>query len=165
VGPVVASSDLITSLEEARACYRARLVGTHTIQVRRTTATIVFERRTTHLYSEDVDAPAEIEPCNKVVRYLPRGRIELRRFSLDRARLLDCVLPALQSYTYSLPGLGPRGHDNRLVHGPRLADGRYMRVVLSPRRDRPRYYGCVSAYPIREEFWLAGRRAKTARFP
>ncbi|MEI8255416.1 MAG: hypothetical protein WCJ30_07045 [Deltaproteobacteria bacterium] len=152
-------SQLITTVNEARAYYAERLAGAHKIQSAGRDVTIVFERGATHLYSVEVTAL----PVVAVTRRLGVGRIEAREFSLERARLMDEVLRAVSLYTVSVPGTGGRGRENRMVHGRRLASGQYLRVVLRPGPGDA--WTCVSAYPVTEATWMQARRAKSARFP
>lgn len=166
--PVPDASHLIVTLEEARAYYAAKLAGRQVVNTRGDKrVTINFEAVTTHLYSEEVTReeflllPVE----NRVWRRLPGGRPEFRSFSLDRARLQDRVLPTIAGFVFSIPGTSAHGRENRMLHGPALPDGRFLRVVLSPWDGKPMEWTCVSAYPLEREKWLEARRAKSAKFP
>jgi hypothetical protein len=70
--------------------------------------------------------------------------------------------PALL-FTASVPGTGQGGHEKRMLHGPALPDGRYMRVVLRPGPGDA--FTCISAYPVSRDAWLEIRRSKRAKFP
>ncbi|HKY37149.1 MAG TPA: hypothetical protein VJN18_14490 [Polyangiaceae bacterium] len=161
----VERSELITCLAEARQYYAVKLVGTRHIEVKGRRVAIVFERATTHLYSEEVKDLTGVPPAEKVVRNLPSGRQELRRFSLERAMLLDVVLPTLTNYCRSIHGTGPRGRDNRLVFGWPMTDGRSLCVALSPWRGESHKWTCVSAYPVSAAKLAEVRRNKPAPFP
>lgn len=153
-------SELITSLAEAREYYARKLVGAHKVECHGRPVTIVFERGATHLFSDE----SGVASAERVERALGGGKMEVRAFSVARARLMDSVLPAICGYTVSLPGTAPtRGREKRMLHGPRLPDGRYLRVVLRPGPGDG--FTCVSAYPIQQRVWLDARRAKTAKFP
>jgi hypothetical protein len=161
----VARSALIETLQEARDYYLDRFVGVRHITVKGRQVAIVFERAITHLYSESVDTFDGVPPNEKIMRNLPGGRVELRRFNADRARLLDQVLPTLANYCRSVPGTGARGHDNRLVFGWPMPDGRSLCVALSPWRNERMKWTCVSAYPVPPSKLAEVRRIKTAPFP
>lgn len=160
---VVLRSELIETLDEARAYYRERLVGAHTIGCHGRRVTIVFEPDATHLYSDD-PGNVPVDLALQVARAIGRGRKEIRRFNLARAHLMDRVLPAITSYTVSVPGTSTaRGREKRMLHGPPLPDGQYMRVVLRPGPGEA--FTCVSAYPVTVDVWRAAFRAKRAKFP
>jgi hypothetical protein len=176
--PPVASSQNIATLDEARAYYAAHLAGVRNVTCYSKPVAIVFEREATHLFSDDPTsgmrnlAPAQqravfdaIPPDQRVERRLPGGRVDVRRFNLERARLMDRVLPAVSLFTVSTAGTSARGRENRMLHGRALPDGRYMRVVLQPPRDGYDAFTCVSAYPVSTDVWRAARAAKSAKFP
>ena len=158
-------SELITTLEEARAYYQARLVGIRQIAVKGRPVYIVFERSITHLYSEEVATFEGVPPAEKVLRNLPGGHVERRRFSLERARCLDRVLPTLSNYCKSIKGTGARGRENRLVFGWPTADGRAMCVALAPWRGEPMKWTCVSAYLVSAQKLAEVRRLQPSAFP
>lgn len=154
----VERSEFISSLAEARAFYSEKLARSHEITRYDRRVVIVFEREATHLFStEPKTSPIPEEEL--VLRRLGGERVEVRQFSLERARLMDHVLPALSNFTVSTSA--QRG--NRLVYGPRLPDGRYLRVALRP--GPLDAWTCVSAYPVSEYLWRDARRSKAARFP
>ena len=152
---VVASAQLIETEEQARAYYRAKLAGAHKIQCYGRDVTIVFEADATHLFSED--GPGT------VTRRLGGGRNETRAFNVERARMMDLVLPAISKYSVSIPGQGPRGREKKLLHSQVLPDGRYLRVVLRPGPGTS--HTCVSAYPVERSKWLEAFRCVRAKFP
>jgi hypothetical protein len=159
---VVRRSHLIETAAEARTYYEARLARAHAITCHAKAVTIVFERGATHLYSEEAKhAGAALQPM--VTRELPSGRCDSRVFSIRRAQLMDEVLRAISLFTVSVPGTGRQASQNRMLHGPRLASGEYMRVVLRPGPDKA--WTCVSSYPISESLWREMCRAKRAKFP
>ena len=98
-----------------------------------------------------------------VTRNLGGGRREARRFCLDRARHMDKVLPAVSGFTVSIVGQGQKGRENKVVHGPKLDCGRYMRVVLRPGPGTA--WTCVSAFPITEFSYWEAMRSRRAKFP
>lgn len=158
-------SELITCLEEARAYYLARLVGIQKVTVKGRAVSIVFERSITHLYSEEVATFDGVPPAEKVLRNLPGGHIERRRFNLERARCLDRILPTLSNYCKSIRGTGARGRENRLVFGWPMADGRALCVAVSPWRGEPLKWTCVSAYIVSAQKLAEVRRLAPAPFP
>jgi hypothetical protein len=153
------SADLISTLGEARAFYASKLAGSHKIACHGKDVTIVFERQATHLFSVELDDDAAIPVAERV----NDGRGGTRRFSLERARNMDRVLPAVSQFTVSVPGTGPGARQNKMLHGTRLPDGSYMRVVLRPGPGAA--FTCVSAYTISQHKWMEMRRAKSAKFP
>lgn len=115
------------------------------------------------MYSEEASDTFALAKAERVVRRVAGGRIEIRAFSLDRARLLDHLLVAIERFTVSVAGTAPTGRNNRMLHGPALNDGRYLRVVLRPGPDDA--WTCVSAYPVTVDVWRAMVRSTRARFP
>lgn len=156
-------AEFIETLEEARTYYRARLVGTHKINCYGKPVTVVFERDAIHLFS--VETPGDDPPPVEMIarRRVAPERFEERTFSLKRARLMDEVLRAVSLFTVSIPGTGAKGREKRMLHGPRLTSGEYLRVVLRPGPGEA--FTCVSAYPINADGWRAARAAKRAKFP
>lgn len=172
----VTSSQDIANLDEARAYYAANLAGVRKVTCYGKPVAIVFESDATHVFSDDPTSgmrdmtPAQqravfdsIQLDQRVERRLPGGRIEVRRFSLERARLMDHVLPAVSLFTVSVPGTSPRGRDNRTLHGQALPDTRHMRVALRPGPGDA--FTCISAFPVSRDAWLATLRSKRAKFP
>jgi len=119
----------------------------------------VFEAAATHLFSVEHGGGDPIPDAELVVRHLGGGRKDERRFSLERAKLMEHVLPALSKFVVSTSAQ----HGNRLVYGPMLPDGRHMRVVL--RQGPGEAWTCVSAYPVPAYEVANARRSKAARFP
>ena len=107
----VASSDLITTVEEAREYYRERLVGAHKITCCGKQITIFFDYDATHLYSEAADPQAIPAGAFVVTQQIAPGQSAVRVFNLVRARLMDRVLPAVSNFAVSLVGKGPRGRE------------------------------------------------------
>jgi len=163
VEPPGTGSALITTLAEAVAYYHANLALAHDITCRGRPVRIVFERDATHLYSVSVDDWTSIPAHLRVIRTIGRGKQETREFSLERAQLMDRVLPAISNFTFSIPGTGHKGQQNRMLHGPALPSGHHMRVVLRPGPGEA--WTCVSAYRVTSDVWLACRRSKQAKFP
>ena len=124
--------------------------------------TLFFEHAVNHAFTEEYD-PMVHAAADIIRRRIGPSQYDDRVFSLDRARLMDHIIPAVKYYSFTIPGTGPSNRNNRLVHGPRLPDGRYLRVALSP-GPRGSWY-CKSAYPIEAAKWMALRGAKTAKFP
>lgn len=169
----IPSANDITNREEARDYYAATLAGVRTITCYGKRVSIVFEADATHLFSDgppkDLSQEeqrawvAAIPPELRVERRLPKGRTEVRRFSLERAHLMGHVLPAISRFTVSVPGTGRDGHEKRMLHGPALPDGRYMRVLLRPGPGDA--FTCVSAYTVNVNVWRTMVAAKRAKFP
>lgn len=159
---VVCRAEYISNEREARRYYQERYAGMHRVQCRGKEVTIFFEHAATHVYSEEIDG-AVPQGATMIRRRLRPGVFEERVFSLDRAQLMDRIIPAIVNFTFSLPGTSADNRENRLLHGPRLPDGRYLRVVLSP-GPRASWY-VKSAYPIDAVKWRDLRGAKTAKFP
>jgi len=157
---VVIRSELVADGREARRYYEERLAGMHVVSCHGRNVTLFFERAANHVYTKK-PLPGNTEPLIK--RRLAANRFEERIFCLDRARLMDQIIPSVCSFTFSLPGTSAANRSNRLLHGPRLRDGRYLRVVLSP-GPRGSWY-CKSAYPIDPRLWMELRRARTVKFP
>lgn len=159
---VVWRADIITTAEEARRYYQERLAGLHRVMCRGREINLFFERGATHVFSVDFSEM----PAPEIVvvrRRLSQVVTEERAFSLDRARLMDRIVPAVCNFTFSLPGTSATTQHHRLLHGPQLPDGRYLRVVLRPgSRDM---WNCVTAYPIESAKWMVLRGARTAKFP
>ena len=157
---VVIRADLIQTEREARRYYENRLAGFHTLSCHGRTATVYFAKAGNHVYTEEWT----VEPQDKVIRRrIGPDAFDERVFCLDRARLMDSVLPAIRYFTFSIPGEGRDRARNRLLHGPRLKDGRYLCVVLGPGPDGS--WLCKTAYPITAGKWAVLRRAKTVKFP
>lgn len=158
---VVIRSDLILDSREARRYYEERLAGLHVVSCHGRDVTLFFEHAMNHVYT--TEPLAGTIQVNIIRRRIRPGVFDERVLSLDRARLMDRIIPAVCYYSFSLPGTGTDNRENRLVHGQRLPDGRYLRVVLSP-GPRDMWF-CKSAYPIESREWLRLRGARTVKFP
>ena len=160
VHTVSRSSD-INTLEQARQYYLARLAGQHNLECKGRPVTVHFERGATHLFSEKIKGTplgAQI-----VRRRISPWKTEEREFSLDRARLMDHVIPTIRNYTVSISGTGAHGREKIMLHGSQLPDGRYMRVVLRPGPGSD--LTCVSAYAVSLASWQQAHGSKRAKFP
>jgi hypothetical protein len=160
---VVIRSELIETRQEAVDYYAARIAGRRVLSCHGKEVAILFPGDGAHLFSEEADGTDSIPKEDAIVRRVSGGRTETRRFSLERARLLDEVDKAITHFTVSIPGTGPNGYEKRMLHGRRLPDGQYLRVPLRPGPDRD--WTCVSAYPVEERVWRECCRAKRAKFP
>lgn len=160
---VVASSEEIASLAEARAYYHAKLARSHSIACGSATVEIVFERDATHLFSEDAKDINAVPDHLLVTRNIGGGKREVRKFSLERARLMDSVLPAISRFTHCTSGVGPPSRSTRLIHGQRLPCGRYMCVALRPGPGPA--WTCQTAFPVVEAKYAEKCRARRVKFP
>lgn len=166
-------STKIKTLEEAEVFYAEHLAGRRRVTCYGSIVAVVFPPDGTHLFSEGApkDATEEeraafvagIPSGERVERKIVKGKVEVRRFDVLRARLMDRVLPAISLFTVSVPGTGRDGHEKRMLHGPALSDGTHMRVVLRPGPGDA--FTCTSAYTVSERVWLEMRRARPAKFP
>lgn len=159
----VASSNAITTLAEAKEYYQQKLVGKHKITSRGNPVAIVFEAIDTHIYSEDVDDINAIPPDQLVTRNRGGGKRECRQFSLDRATLMDQILPAISDYK-SCGGGNGGSRATRVLHGPQTPCGRHMRVVLRPGSDGSSWF-IVSAFPVDVHEYRRTTFGKQATFP
>lgn len=169
---IVIRSELLLTAEEARAYFRGRLARAHSVTCHGRPVDIVFERDATHIFSEDAKGQA-IATDAQVVRRIPIGggrvRTEIRKFSIERARLLDFILPAISKFTVSVPqGGGPSAMGKRVLYGPPLpvhicGHDRVLRVVLRP--GPVRAWTVVTAYPVTYDEWRDATRLVRARFP
>lgn len=156
----VTRSRYIATVEEARDYYVRKMAKAHRIECHGRAVTVAFEASATHLFT--IEAKPGI--TGEIVRRrLGGGRVEERIFDLARAQAMDAVLPAVARYTVSVPGTGPNARASRLLHGPRMLSGSYMRVVLRPGPGTA--FTCISAYAVPHATWMEMRRAKSARFP
>lgn len=157
----VERAELICTPEDAKAYYRLKLVGTHKIACHGKSVKVGFLYDIIHFYS--VAAPSPLSSGAHVLSQ-PKtgGHFEVRVFSLARARLMDEILRAISLFTVSLPGK-TRDAQRRVLHGPRLLNGQYMRVILQ--KGRKGVWTCLSAFPVNERDWREAQRAETAKFP
>jgi len=156
----VASADLITCVAEARDYYRVNLGGLRRITCCGKRIDVIFPVEVVHIYSEKGVAGPGVEICTQQIGI---AQSDVRVFSLKRARLMDCILPAISKYTVSIFGQGPKGKQNKVLHGPRLPTGEYMRVVLKPSRNKT--WVCVSAFPVDAATYRQAWNASRAKFP
>lgn len=152
-------SDLICTIEDAREYYRAKLAGVRRVTCYGKRIPIVFPLDHVHLYSETPEGGILPPGASIVTQQVDHGRFEVRVFSLKRARLMDCVLPAISLFTVSI--VGQRG--NKVLHGPRLESGEYMRVVL--RSGPGDAWTCVSAFPVDLATYRQAWNSRRAKFP
>jgi hypothetical protein len=162
---VVIRSAFIDTPEEARRYYQERIVGAtamRRILCHGREVVVYFDHAGTHAFTKGFTGPI---PAGAVLvrRRIALDKYDDRAFDVDRARLMDYIIPAIQNFTFSIPGTSPEERENRLLHGPRLPDGRYLRVALSPGPRKAWYF--KSAYPIEAVAWRKWRTAKTVKFP
>lgn len=161
--PCPASSDAITTLAEALVYYQSKLARSHTITCQGQRVQIVFERDGTHLFSEEV-ADIEAIPTDQLVtRDKNGGKRECRQFCLERAKLMDQVLPAISKFTRCVGGAQASNRRPKLVHGPKMPCGRYMRVVL--RHGPGKSWVVVTAFPISELEYRKASWSEIVQFP
>ena len=159
----VASSDLITTLEEARDYYRATLVGVRRVTCYGKKISVFFDFDATHMYSESVKNGQVPIGSVVVTQQVGVAESEVRIFNLKRAKHMDHVLPAISLFSLSIVGQGAKGRETKVLHGPRLASGEYMRVVLRPAREKT--WGCKSAFPIARAAYMQAWNSRRAKFP
>jgi hypothetical protein len=155
----IATSASITCVADAERYYAQKLARSHQVTCRGVRVDVVFEAGGTHLYSEDVEDINSIPQALVVTRNIGGGRREVRQFCLERAVLMDAVLPALSNWTLCTLGMGAPSRAPKLVYGPRLPCGNHVCVVLRPGPRRA--WTCLTAYPVREDDYrskFAGRR-------
>lgn len=157
---VVWRSEFVANREEARQYYNERFAGAHPLRCHGKRVSLYFPNGYTHFYSES-DDESRIRDADRVTQKLPGGRLEVRRFSLIRANLMDAIIPAVTMYSFVLPG---RPSQNREIYGQRLATGEYLCVIVRP-TAQPLNWTAISAYPVPAAKWRQARMAKTARFP
>lgn len=140
----VERSDLITCLDEARDYYRANLVGVRRVTCCGQQITVIFPFDATHVYT--VAVPNELPVGAQIVtQQVSPTRFEVRMFCLERAVLMDFVLPAISLFTVSIPGQGQRGRENKVLHGRRLPDRRlHARSAQAGTKDRLDVCVCLS---------------------
>lgn len=157
-----ASSTEISTRTEAQEYYKKKLVGSHSITSHGKPVDVVFDSTDTHIYSEEADDINAIPEDQLVTRNCGGGKRECRQFCLDRAKLMDQILPAISRFTTSIGGdRGPRAP--QLIHGPKMGCGRHLRVVL--RRGSGKSWVVVTAFPISEADHRKTTFAKPAPFP
>ncbi|HEY2431571.1 MAG TPA: hypothetical protein VGI12_02785 [Vicinamibacterales bacterium] len=159
----VSAAEAITDLAQARHYYASKLVRAHQITCHGAPVVIVFEAENTHLFSEEVEDTDAIPADQLVTKKQSGGREEIRQFSLDRARLMDCVLPAITSFTHCHAGAGPPTHSTRLMYGKAMPCGRHMCVVLRPGPKTA--WTVVTSFPMQKAKYSERCRMKPTRFP
>ena len=98
------ASRFIDTCEDARAYYALRLVGERPVSVGGVPLVIRFNREETHIFT-DTRNPC---PPGDVVRRAGASG-ELRCFCVDRARLLDLILPTIAAPVVTLRATMPGG--------------------------------------------------------
>jgi hypothetical protein len=159
---IVATSASIADRADAVAYFYSKIAGVRNVRVGEAEVAIRIPRDGIHVFTES-PGEAPLSASERVERTVRGGGTELRRFSLDRARLMDQIFIAIGRFTVSVGGTGVKGGENRLIHGPRLLDGRYLRVVLRP--EGKLRYVVVSTYPVNEDVWRRSFLDRKARFP
>lgn len=112
---VVWRSDIIESLREARRYYEERLAGMHVVKCHGRETTLFFQSDTNHTYTEE--PPEDRDGVSIIKTRLKGGVIEERVFCLDRACLLDRVIPAVALHSYAMKGEGLVVHQDGLFMG------------------------------------------------
>ncbi|MBE7481147.1 MAG: hypothetical protein HS104_14335 [Polyangiaceae bacterium] len=140
---VVIRSELIETLEEARAYYAERLVGDHSVVVGDRTLVLRFNQEEIHLFTEEVIA-GRTPPPEKLVRR-PGVSGETRVFSKQRARLMDQVLPTVRAPVRVLRAKIASGA--LLVGPPTLDSGARLAVVVAPGREADLFF-VRTCYPM-----------------
>jgi hypothetical protein len=163
VADCVPSSSEISTRAEAQEYYRRKLVGAHHITCRGQSVDIVFESTDTHIYSEKVADINAIPEDQLVKKNLAGGKRECRQFCLDRAKLMDQILPAISLFVNCTGGDGGSSRAPRLVHGPKMPCGRYMRVVL--RRGAGKSWVVLTAFPLSQDDYRKTTFSRPAPFP
>ena len=158
-----ASSTEISTRDEARAYYLRKLVAAHRIDCKGQRIKIVFEEIDTHTYSKEVPDINAIPGDQLVTRNRGGGRRECRQFCPDRARHMDQILPAISDFGTCVGGNGG-SRATKVVHGPKMACGRHMKVVLRPGSEESSWY-VVSAFPIDAEEYRKTTFSKSAKCP
>lgn len=158
-----ASSAEITTLAEAVAYYKKKLVTAHKIDCKGQRIKIVFEEIDTHTYSEEVDDINAIPEDQLIKRNVGGGKRECRQFCLDRARHVDQILPAISDFATCVGGHGG-SRATKILYGPKMACGRHMKVVLRPGSQESSWY-VVSGFPVSSEDYRKSTFSKASKFP
>ena len=165
--PCPASSDLIQTLDDARAFYAERLAGARTVTCGETKVVRIYcPPDLTHIYSiEEKDAAkrSALSEAERVTREIG-AYVEVRRFDLDRARLMGRVLPTISNFLLSVAGPRRYGKEHRLLFGS-LPDARYMKVVLQPFAGQKRAHRLITAFPVSKMVFDDASRDPAAKFP
>lgn len=155
VAVIVASSALICTPDEARAYYRARLVGDHEITSRGQPVCVRFNAEEIHLFTEDIRDGSTPRPEMLIMR---AGGREGRVFSRQRARLLDRILPTIKDPAKCLRA---KNGGFQLI-GPAGAEGDRLAVVIGA--DRGVWY-VRTAYPLDAAGYRHALTARPAPWP
>lgn len=158
---LVDNSTLLRTPDQVFAYYAHHLAGRRELSVHGTPVAVHFPKDGGHLYSRDHKDGDD--SSLRIVRRISGGKVEVRTLDLERAGLLDRIIPTIEGFVVSVPGTGFSGGEKKLLHGPRLASGQYLRVVLRPRGGGD--WECVSAYPVSAQAYAEALRAKRAKFP
>lgn len=158
----VANAEVISTLDEAQDYYRTYLVRPHHLNCYGRKAVVVFEASMTHCYSEESRGGILLNGIPEV-RQVLGGKTEVRLFCLYRARLMDQVIPAICHHSMSTISKGQKGRERRVLHGPVLSSGDYVRVVLRP-GSRGSWI-CLTSFPVTAAEWRTARNEKHRPFP
>ena len=150
---VVIRSDLIETVSEAWAYYRAKFVGEREILARGTPVAIQFPGEEIHLFTEKVDAARAPLQANLVHR--PKSS-EVRYFSKTRARLLDRIIPTLENPASSVAAKVPGA---TMVFGPVNRDCTRLAVVV---RRLGACWLVRTAYPLTPKEFASYKRSNRA---
>jgi hypothetical protein len=161
--PPVVDSASITTLEEARTYYRAKLVGAHKLSCHGRQVSVVFDYDVTHTYSESPRDGILLEGAKQVTQPIKGGKFEVRLFSLARARWMDHIIPALTHHTLCSLDVGRPGQQRNKLHGPCLPTGDYLRVILRPGPKTA--WTCMTAFPVTQHEWETAAKDRQALFP
>jgi hypothetical protein len=166
-GPLTSAG--ITTVAEALAFYGRYLAGDHELFIGRERKRFIasFDPYEIHLFTESLK-PGEQCPANLLVRRQDRGRREVRRLDVRRARLFERILPSLEQFVFCIPAKTGGG---MLVYGPEVSKSEHLCVVLEPagrKVDLLDVYFVRSAWPAsKAKFREDGdaRRSRRILFP
>ena len=158
---VVLRSELIETLDEARAYYAERLVGDHSLVIGARTLVLRFNHEEIHLFTEGVIA-GRTPPPEKLVQR-PGVSGETRVFSKQRARLMDQILPTVRAPVRVLRAKIARG---ALLLGSPALDGARLAVVVAPGSEASVYF-VRTCYPMSVADFARelARKPAAARWP
>jgi hypothetical protein len=148
----------IDTCDDARAYYAFRLVGEHPVSVGGVSLVVRFNREETHLFT-DTRNPC---PPGDVVRRLGVSG-EVRCFAVERARLLDLILPTIKAPVVALRANIPGGV--MLLGPPDPASARRLCVVVAPASREPGIWFVRTAYPMSPRDFAAARRGRATPWP
>ncbi len=147
---IVVRSELLETIDEAWAYYKAKFVGVHEIHVKGANLTIQFTADEIHLFTEKLKTGQMPAPDKLVPR---PGSNEVRYFSKARARLLDRVVATLENPAGSVDA---RERGGVMVFGPVDRDGQRLAVVVYQRGER---WVVRTAYPLTAKEFMAYKRS------